>query len=356
MLTLNTNTRYWNQNAIEYARALANTLPDPLSVVFFVNSGSEANDLALRLAQAHTKARGVMVLDHAYHGHVTSIIDISPYKFNSRGGMGRPEHVRVAPIPDAYQGLHRGEGAGEKYAKEFKRELDSLDHSLCAFFSESIVSTGGQVPLAPGFLKLAFAMTRAAGGICISDEVQIGMGRVGSHFWGFEMHDVVPDIVTMGKPIGSGHPLAAVVTTPEIAHSFVNGMEYFNTFGGNPVSAAIGQTVLDVIVDESLQRNALITGKYLMDEVRKMSDEIEFIGDVRGSGLFIGVELVSNKASQDPGTQITKDLIEFARDSGVLLSSDGPTNSVLKIKPPMVIGIKEVDRFLDVLQKGLKKK
>ncbi len=354
MLTLNTNTRYWNQNAIEYARALANTFPDPLSVVFFVNSGSEANDLALRLAQAHTKAKGMMVLDHAYHGHITSIIDISPYKFNGRGGQGRPDHVRIAPIPDAYKGLHRGEGAGAKYVAEFKRELDSLGEPLCAFISESIVSTGGQVPLAPGFLKQAFELTRAAGGVCIADEVQIGMGRVGTHFWGFEMHDVVPDIVTMGKPLGSGHPLAAVVTTPEIAHSFINGMEYFNTFGGNPVSAAIGQTVLDVIVDESLQRNALVTGNYLMDEVRKLANEIEFIGDVRGSGLFIGVELVADKATQEPGTQITKDLIEFARENGVFLSSDGPADNVLKIKPPMIIGKAEVDQFLDVFARGLR--
>jgi 4-aminobutyrate aminotransferase-like enzyme len=180
------------------------------------------------------------------------------------------------------------------------------------------------------------------------------MGRIGTHFWGFEMHDVVPDIVTMGKPIGSGHPLAAVVTTPEIANSFITGMEYFNTFGGNPVSAAIGQTVLDVIVDEALQRNALVTGNYLMDEVRKLSKDIEYIGDVRGSGLFIGVELVSNKATQEPGTQITKDLIEFARENGVFLSSDGPADNVLKIKPPMIIGNTEVDQFLDVLSRGLR--
>jgi 4-aminobutyrate aminotransferase-like enzyme/Ser/Thr protein kinase RdoA (MazF antagonist) len=354
MLTLNTNTRYWNQNAIEYARALASTFPDPLSVVFFVNSGSEANDLALRLAQAHTKAKGVMVLEHAYHGHITSIIDISPYKFNGRGGEGRPEHVRVSPIPDAYKGLHRGEGAGDKYAAEFKRELESLDQPLCAFFAESIVSTGGQVPLAPGFLKQAFQMTRAAGGVCIADEVQIGMARVGTNFWGFEMHDVVPDIVTMGKPLGSGHPLAAVITTPEIAHSFMTGMEYFNTFGGNPVSAAIGQTVLDVIVDESLQRNALNTGDYLMAGVREFGESIEYIGDVRGSGLFIGVELVSDRSSQTPGTKITRDLIEFARENGVFLSSDGPADNVLKIKPPMIISKTEVDIFLDVLKRGLK--
>jgi len=354
MLKLNTNTRYWNQSAIEYARALGNTLPDPLNVVFFVNSGSEANDLALRLAQAHTKAKGMMVLEHAYHGHITSIIEISPYKFNGRGGDGRPDHVRIVPIPDAYKGIHRGEGAGAKYVTEFKRELETLAQPLSAFISESIVSTGGQVPLAPGFLKQAFELTRAAGGVCIADEVQIGMARVGTSFWGFEMHDVIPDIVTMGKPIGSGHPLAAVVTTPEIAHSFMTGMEYFNTFGGNPVSAVIGQTVLDVIVDESLQRNALDTGNYLMTGVRELGKSLEYIGDVRGSGLFIGVELVTDRSTQTPGTKITKDLIEFARENGVFLSSDGPADNVLKIKPPMIIGKNEVDIFLDVLECGLK--
>ena len=166
MLTLNTNTRYYNQNAIEYARALAGTLPDPLSVVFFVNSGSEANDLALRLARTHTKAKGMMVLEHAYHGHVTSIVDISPYKFNGPGGEGCPDHVRVAPIPDAYKGIHRGEDSGDKYAADFASTLKTLDQPLCAFISESIVSSGGQVPLAPGFLKQAFATTRAAGGLC----------------------------------------------------------------------------------------------------------------------------------------------------------------------------------------------
>jgi 4-aminobutyrate aminotransferase-like enzyme len=158
----------------------------------------------------------------------------------------------------------------------------------------------------------------------------------------------------MGKPIGSGHPLAAVITTPEIAHSFITGMEYFNTFGGNPVSAAIGQTVLDVIVDESLQRNALTTGNYLMAGVRELGKSIETIGDVRGSGLFIGVEFVTDRESQSPGTKVTKDLIEFARENGVFLSSDGPAENVLKIKPPMIIGTKEVDIFLDVLERGLK--
>ena len=355
MATLNTNTRYVNQNAIEYARSLASTFPDPLNVVFFVNSGSEANDLALRLARAHTKAKGMIVLDHAYHGHLSSIIDISPYKFFGKGGAGRPDFVRVVPTPDSYKGLHRGPDAGIKYAQEFTKQLGDLGQPLCAFISESIVSTAGQIALAPGFLKSAYEQTRKAGGVCIADEVQIGMGRVGQHFWGFELHGVVPDIVTIGKPIGNGHPLAAVVTTPEIAQSFLTGMEYFNTFGGNPVSAAIGQAVLDVVADQSLQANAQKMGNYLMDSVRELSKSIPTIGDVRGSGLFIGVELVLDQSTQEPATQLTSDLIEYAKHEGVFLSSDGPANNVLKIKPPMVLNQDDVNLFLAVFKTGLTK-
>jgi 4-aminobutyrate aminotransferase-like enzyme len=209
--------------------------------------------------------------------------------------------------------------------------------------------------LAPGFLKSAYEQTRAAGGICIADEVQIGMGRVGEHFWGFELHGVVPDIVTIGKPIGNGHPLAAVVTTPEIAQSFLTGMEYFNTFGGNPVSAAIGQAVLDVVADQGLQANAQKMGNYLMDSVRALASNIPVIGDVRGSGLFIGVELVLDQKTQEPATAITAQLLEFAKNQGVFLSSDGPANNVLKIKPPMIISKTDVDLFLSVFKDGLTK-
>lgn len=354
MALLNTNTRYLNQNAIEYARALAGTFPDPLSVIFFVNSGSEANDLALRLAQAHTRAKGMVVLDHAYHGHLSSIIDISPYKFAGRGGQGRPDHVRVVPTPDSYKGIHRGPNAGTEYARELQAQLDDLGQPLCAFISESIVSTAGQITLADGFLKQAYDIVHEAGGVCIADEVQIGMGRVGEHFWGFELHGVTPDIVTMGKPIGNGHPLAAVATTPEIAQSFLTGMEYFNTFGGNPVSAAIGQSVLDVIADQHLQANARAMGNYLMDSVRELGKDIEFIGDVRGSGLFIGVEFVTDRESQAPATQMTSDLMEFARERGVFLSCDGPGNNVLKIKPPLVVNQSDIDLFLAVLADGLR--
>lgn len=353
MALLNTNTRFINQHAIEYARNLASTLPDPLSVVFFVNSGSEANDLALRLAQAHTRAKGMLVLEHAYHGHVSSIIDVSPYKFLGKGGQGKPEHVEVVPIPDSYKGKHRGAQAGAQYVAELQASLDRLQQPLCAFISEAIVSTAGQITLAPGFLTAAYDIVRKAGGVCIADEVQIGLGRIGEHFWGFQLHNVIPDIVTMGKPIGNGHPLAAVVTTPEVAASFLNGMEYFNTFGGNPVSTAIGQSVLDVIHDGGLQAHARAMGNYLMNEVRALGNQHESIGDVRGSGLFIGVELVEEGSDAAPATTLTRNLMQFAKERGVMLSSDGPGDNVLKIKPPLVISATEIDLFLTVLDEGL---
>lgn len=351
MATLNTNTRFLHDAIIEYARSLVATLPDPLSVAFFVNSGSEANDLAIRLAQAHTGARGWLSLRHAYHGHTASVVDISPYKFLGRGGEGAREHVRVAELPDAYRGEHTGPGAGAAYAADFATTLSTLDQPLAAFISEGIVSTAGQVTLADGFLEDAYRQTREAGGVCIADEVQIGLGRVGERFWGFELHDVVPDIVTMGKPLGNGHPLAAVVTTPEIAESFHNGMEYFNTFGGNPVSATIGQAVLDYVLDRRLQAHAADLGEYVKDQARRMRSAHPLIGDVRGHGLFLGIELMRDGK---PATQEVSDIMEFALRRGVMLSSDGPANNVFKIKPPMVVQREDMDLFLEVLDEALR--
>ena len=338
MHELNTNTRYLHQNIVDYARSLAATLPDPLNVVFLVNSGSEANDLAIRIARAHTRARGWVSLRHAYHGHTASVVDISPYKFLGKGGEGTPSHVRVMDLPRP----------GHEFKSEFDQVLASLDQPIAGFIAEGIVSTAGQITLANGFLAHAYESVRAAGGVTIADEVQIGLGRVGEKFWGFELHGVVPDIVTMGKPLGNGHPLAAVVTTPELAASFNNGMEYFNTFGGNPVSAAIGQAVLDYVFDAHLQENAINVGNYLMASVRAMKHSL--IADVRGHGLFIGVEL---NRENTPATAEMVKLIEFAKAQGVFLSSDGPANNVLKIKPPMVLSRSDVDLFLEVFAAGL---
>ena len=354
MSVLNTNTRYLHQTIVEYGKAITSTMPDPLSVIFFVNSGSEANDLAIRLARAHTNAKAVVALRHGYHGHTQSVVEISPYKFLGKGGAGAPKHVGVAELPDLFRGKFTGKGATEKYISNLKRSIYSIKQPLSAFFAESIVSTAGQIVLPPGYLTQAFKLVRANGGVCVSDEVQIGMGRVGEKFWGFELHGVVPDIVTLGKPLGNGHPLAAVVTTPQIAASFNNGMEYFNTFGGNPVSAAIGQAVLEVIYDQKLQLNAKVIGNYLQDGVRQLAKSYPIIADVRGSGLFIGVEMMQDE--KRPATKEVSELMEFALTKGVLLSCDGPDNNVLKIKPPLVITKSDVDLLLNVMSDWLGKR
>jgi 4-aminobutyrate aminotransferase-like enzyme len=353
MATLNTNTRYLHQSIIEYARSLVSTLPNPLSVVYFVNSGSEANDLAIRLARAHTKRRGFLALEHAYHGHTDSVIDISPYKFLGKGGAGKPENVGVAKLPNLFRGEFTGKDADKKYLIDAKTQLDLMKEPIAALFAESIVSTAGQIVLPPGYLKELYREVRSRGGICVSDEVQIGLGRVGDHFWGFELHGVIPDIVTMGKPLGNGHPLAAVVTTPEIATSFNNGMEYFNTFGGNPVSAVIGQTVLDIVMDEALQLNARIVGDYLQESMRQLAKSSSLIADVRGHGLFIGVELMRDEKT--PATAEVSELMEFALSKGVLLSCDGPDNNVLKIKPPLIINKTQVDHLANVISDWIAK-
>ncbi|HEX6027234.1 MAG TPA: aminotransferase class III-fold pyridoxal phosphate-dependent enzyme, partial [Solirubrobacter sp.] len=309
MAELNTNTRYLHRSVIDYARALAATLPDPLHVCFFVNSGSEANDLALRLADAHTGRDEVIVLDHAYHGHLSSTIAISPYKLSE-------PRARVAE-PGSLDSL--------------RAQIDAP----AAFFVEPIQGCAGQVVHPSGYLGEAFAAVREAGGLCVADEVQTGFGRVGEHFWAFELYGVVPDIVTLGKPIGNGHPLAAVVTTPDVAASFVTGMEYFNTFGGNPVSAEIGLAVLDVIRDERLQANALAMGERMLSGFARLGLP------ARGHGLFLGVPLEDRARAAA--------VKEALKARGVLISTDGPNDDVLKIKPPLVISADDVDFFLDAL-------
>lgn len=355
---LNTNTRYLHDNLVEYARRLTLLLPPELSTVFFVNSGSEANDLALRLALAHSGGSEVVVLDHAYHGNLSSLIDISPYKFDGPGGAGRKRHVWVAEMPDLYRGrIRAGEpDAGRRYADRIAvllRDMNGLDRRLAAFFVEPLLGCGGQLVLPEGYLAAAFEEVHAAGGVCICDEVQIGFGRVGSHFWGFETQGaaggVVPDIVTMGKPIGNGHPMGAVACRPEIAASFVSGMEYFNTFGGNPVSAAAGLAVLDVIRDERLMANAAARGAQLHEGLTALAERHPLIGDVRGLGLFMGVELVRDPDTLEPADREIKVIVEAMKAEGILLSTEGPHHNVLKIKPPLVISQAECTRFLDTL-------
>ncbi len=358
MAQLNTNTRYLHDNIVEYARRLTATLPAPLSVVFLTNSGTEANDLALRLARAHTGARGMIVVDHAYHGHSPSMVELSPYKFNGKGGQGQSSHVGVVAMPDVYRGPFREPSeAGRQYGQLLPAAIESLrqhDIATAAFYCESLLGCGGQVVLPEAYLSTAYAVVRAAGGVCLADEVQVGFGRVGEHFWAFERQGVVPDIVTMGKPMGNGHPMGAVVTTPEIAASFVNGMEYFNTFGGNPVSCAIALAVLDVIADEKLRENARRVGGFLMDGLRELQQRHETIGDVRGRGLFIGVELVRDRAARTPDQAQARAVVEAMKARHVLLSTEGPDDNVLKIKPPIVFSQANAEEFLGKLEQVLR--
>jgi len=358
MAQLNTNTRYLHDNIVEYALRLTATLPAALSVVFLTNSGTEANDLALRLARAHTRAQGVIVVDHAYHGHSPSMVELSPYKFNGKGGQGQASQVGVVAMPDVYRGPFREPSeAGRQYGALLQPAIESLrrhDIATAAFYCESLLGCGGQIVLPEGYLAEAYAAVRAAGGVCLADEVQVGFGRVGEHFWAFERQGVVPDIVTMGKPMGNGHPMGAVVTTPEIAASFVNGMEYFNTFGGNPVSCAIALAVLDVIADEKLQENARRVGGFLLDGLRELQQRHDAIGDVRGCGLFLGVELVRDRAARTPDRPKAKAVVEAMKARHVLLSTEGPDDNVLKIKPPIVFSQANAEEFLDKLDQVLR--
>jgi 4-aminobutyrate aminotransferase-like enzyme len=352
MATLNTNTRYLHHNINAFAEELLSTFPDELSVVHLVNSGSEANELALRMAYAFTGQKDMISVEVGYHGNTTGCVSISSYKFDGKGGSGAPEHTHVVPLPDGYRGLYRGENSGPGYAKHVQEKINHI-HSLgrkpAAFICESIISCGGQIELPDHYLEQAYAMVRDAGGICIADEVQVGCGRLGKTFWGFQLHHVVPDIVTIGKPIGNGHPLAAVVCTPQVAEAFANGMEYFNTFGGNPVSCAIGREVLRVVKEESLQENALAVGNYLKEELTKMQKEFPLIGEVRGQGLFLGIELTDQELN--PQTEKAAYLADRMKDLGFLMSTDGKDVNVMKIKPPLVFNRSQADQLLDALKR-----
>ena len=353
---LNTNSRYLNDLMLDYSERLTAKLPGDLKVAYFVNSGTEANELALRIARTALGKKSTVVLDWAYHGNSGGMVDISPYKFKRKGGYPQPDFVEIAGFPDPYRGPHRGMSvvAGQAYAADIDTCLAAIraktGNAAASFIAESISGVGGQVIYPDGYLAAVYAKIRAEGGLCIADEVQCGFGRVGSAFWGFELQGVTPDIIVMGKPIGNGHPLAAVVTTPEIAARFANGMEYFNSFGGNPVSMAVGMAVLDVIEAEDLQARALETGAYLLDRFRDMATRHALIGDVRGAGLFLGIELVTNRETLAPATAEAGWIVNHLRQNAVLASTDGPMDNVLKFKPSMVFGRREADLLCAALE------
>ncbi len=355
---LNTNTRYLHDHLNQFAEKLCATLPEPLSVCFFVNSASEANELALRLARAATKQQDLIVLEAAYHGHTNGLIDISPYKHDGPGGTGAPAWVHTAPIPDVYRGAYKKDDprAGEKYAEYVKEIIEGLHErgrGLAGFIAESLPSVGGQIIFPDGYLSAVYRYVREAGGVCVADDVQTAYGRIGTHFYGFEQQAVVPDIVVLGKPIGNGHPLGAVITTREIADSFDNGMEFFSTFGGSTVSCAVGAAVMDVVLEEKLQAHALRVGNRLLEAMRAWVDRYPIVGDVRGSGLFLGVELVRDRATLEPAAEEASFVANRMRECGILLGTDGPFHNVVKIRPPMPFSEADADWLVATMEQIL---
>lgn len=356
-----TNSRYLHDNIVIYAKRLTEYFPKELSICYFVNSGSEANDLALRLARCHTKQKDVISIDGAYHGHLTSTIDMSSYKFTKINGGKKKKWVHVAPLPCSYRGRYTlddysADEIGKLYADEVHTLIKNAKvagRSIAAFIGESMISCGGQVLLPKDYLKNVYKYVRDAGGVCIADEVQVGFGRVGK-MWAFETQGVVPDIVTIGKPMGNGHPVACVVTTQEISKSFERiGTEYFNTYGGNPVSLAVANAVLDVIENERLSEHAVQVGESMMKDLYQLKDKYSVIGDVRGMGLFIGIELVTSRVTKEPATMLAEYVVSKFKEQRILMSTEGKYGNVLKFKPPMVFNHENAKHLLEKLDEIL---
>ncbi|HSF85600.1 MAG TPA: aminotransferase class III-fold pyridoxal phosphate-dependent enzyme [Acidimicrobiia bacterium] len=342
---LNTNSRYPHPERVRYLERLLARFPDRFDTAFLVGSGSEANDLALRIARTVTGRHRLVVVEGAYHGHTGHLIEASPYKHDGPGGVGPPDHVHVVPIPDPYRFPDRGDGSAVHVAFA----AAAAEGGAAALVAEPILGVAGQVVPPAGWLRRAFAQARDAGALSIADEVQVGMGRIGTHWWAFERDGAVPDIVTLGKPLGNGHPLAAVVTTREIAAAFANGMEYFNTFGGNPVAAAVGNAVIDVIEDEGLMERAIEVGAHLTAGFRQLAGAYPLLGDVRGAGMFLGIELVTDRDARTAASHQAHYIVERARHMRVLWSVDGLHHNVIKFKPPLTFGLTEADRVIDLL-------
>ncbi|XP_030625918.1 alanine--glyoxylate aminotransferase 2, mitochondrial isoform X1 [Chanos chanos] len=373
--------RLWHTTSIyvypqiqEYAEKLASLMPDPLKVVYLTNSGSEANDLAMMMARLHTGNFDIITLRGSYHGGSPQTLGLtanSAYKYPTPSGLG----CHNTMCPDVFRGPWGGSHcrdspvqtirncscspghceANDKYIGQLKEVFaTSVPSRIAAFFGEPIQGVGGAVQYPKNYLKETYKLVRERGGICIADEVQTGFGRTGSHFWGFQGHDVIPDMVTMAKGIANGFPMGALVTTPEIASSFAKGV-HFNTFGGNPVACAIASSVLDTIKEDRTQEKSAEVGTYLLIELAKLRDKYEIIGDVRGKGLQIGVEMVKDKASKDPlPPEAMSQIFEDTKDMGVLIGKGGIYGQTFRIKPPMCITKEDADFFLAVFDKAVK--
>ncbi|RLD84181.1 MAG: aminotransferase class III [Bacteroidetes bacterium] len=355
MAQLNTNTRYLYDEITEYSEKLLAKFPKQLKKVFFVNSGSAASDLAIRLALTHTQKPKIAVMEYGYHGNTQVSINISHYKFAGKGGKGTPDNILVNTVPDTLRGKYTDEQtAGKQYADDFIKSAEHNTGMIAAFITEPIVSAAGQVPMPKNYLNEVYDFIRSQGGVCISDEVQTGFGRIGTHFWAYQSYDVVPDIVVLGKPIGNGHPLAAVVCTDEIANSFNNGMEFFSSFGGNPVSCAIGNEVLKVIEDEKLMQNALEVGNYMIEGFKNLQKKYNCIAAIRGSGLSLGIDFVKKQKTKEHDTRLANKIVNELKINNILIGTDGPFDNVLKIKPPLCFTKKNTDELLGEIEKVLK--
>ena len=345
MAKLNTNTRYLYDELHQYAEHLLSYFPQELNKVFFVNSGSEASDLAIRMARYCTKKKKIAVMQHGYHGHTQTGIEVSDYKFSHPKGIGQEAHIVKLPLLTPHD--------EDQLAKKWTtiENLIEEQREVGALISESILGCAGQVPLAKGYLNKLYEKIRASGGLCIADEVQTGFGRVGTHFWAYEQHNVVPDMVILGKPMGNGHPMGAVVCTENIAAQFSQGVEFFSSFGGNPVSCAIGSAVLKTIEEEDLQKQARITGDYFKKALETLQQKHKCISEIRGSGLFLGIELLDQERKEDANR--AHFIKNYLRQKHILIGTDGPYNNVLKSKPPLCFSKANVDRVVAVIDEGL---
>ncbi len=354
MAQLNTNTRYLYDEINEFSERLLAKFPENLNKIFFVNSGSAASDLAIRLAHTHTKKQKIAAMQYGYHGNTQTSIGVSHYKFAGKGGSGNPDNIIIAEAPDIYRGKYTDEKtAGKNYALDFIRQAEKHKNNIAAFIAEPLISAAGQIAMPKGYLQEIYQFIRSQGGICISDEVQTGFGRLGTHFWAYEESEVVPDIVVLGKPIGNGHPMAAVVCTAEIAASFANGMEFFSSFGGNPVSCAIGIEVLKVIEEEQLMQNALNVGNYMVDKFKELQKQYPVIGDIRGSGLALGIDFVKNQHTKEENTELASQIVNQLKEKGILIGTDGPKENVLKIKPPLCFTKENTDELITAIEEVL---
>lgn len=352
---LNTHTRYLDATVIEYSERLAAKLPGQLSVCLFVCTGSEANDLAMRIARAASGHEGAIVVEAAYHGNSSLVRELSP---GSYGAAERPGWLAVIEPPNLYRGPFRTDdpGAAGKYAALIDDAIKGLEergHRPAAFLVDSIFDSNGLLVAPKEYFPAVYAKVRAAGGLIIADEVQAGFCRTGESWWGFEMFGLMPDIVTLGKPMGAGHPLAAVVTTPAIAEAFAETTDYFNTFGGNPVSAAVGMAVLEVLEAENILENTRQVGGYLGAALGELAARHEIIGDLRGIGLFYGLELVHGRDTRDPAPEAARRLANLMRREGVLLGHTGRFGNVLKIRPPLVFSRDNADQLVETLDRAL---